>query len=114
METFASWLVGLLAFVGLGTSVGAGLAFGAVCIRGGLVLWRRARRDWIATNDLREAIAEWKQRHPEECAKRYPCRCVSVGHPEQCDEEPGCRLPAFIARQRAAQARGDTERRHDP
>lgn len=63
------WLVIAWCLIGAGVSLAAGL-----CAMAGL-LWlawlvlSRAFSDLVAWRDLRQAVDEWKQRHPDKAAR---------------------------------------------
>lgn len=65
----ASWLTGLFALVGAGIALGAGLVAAAAFIRFAWRLCVAASGDLIAWSDLREAVNEWRDAHPDKAAR---------------------------------------------
>lgn len=66
----SGWLIALMAVVGTGISLGAGLFAAAAVIKAGYLICRRVAGELLAWVDLREAVAEWKAAHPGK-ARRY-------------------------------------------
>lgn len=65
----ADWLVIAWALIGAGISLGAGLYALAGLLRLAWQALTRAFGDLVAWRDLREAVDEWKLRHPDKAAR---------------------------------------------
>lgn len=65
----ATWLTGLFAIVGMGVSIGAGILAAAVLVRFAWRILVAVSGDLIAWRDLREAVDEWRDAHPDKAAR---------------------------------------------
>ncbi len=68
-EQVAHWMVQALALIGAGVALAAGLLAAAAAIKVGVLVMRTMWLEAILWRDLREAVDEWKAKHPDKAAR---------------------------------------------